>query len=166
MSNHFLNRYQLPYSLDAQSETTIEIVEVPIITEIKSISDEQNRVGNNTSPGNSSSNGLQKGNKEMQNNLQQDSTKWKLPDGAKARLGKGHIFDMAYSPDGKLFAAGGTIGIWLYDANTGKELNLFVEHMESSTTVAFSPDSQLLASDGSDSTILYGIPILENIRQH
>ncbi len=158
MSNHFLNRYQLPYSLDAQSETTIEIVEVPIITEIKSISDEQNRVGNNTSPGNSSSNGLQKGNKEMQNNLQQDSTKWKLPDGAKARLGKGHIFDMAYSPDGKLLAAGGTIGIWLYDANTGKELNLFVEHMESSTTVAFSPDSQLLASDGSDSTILLWNP--------
>ncbi len=158
MSNQFLTQYQLPYSLDAQSETTIEIVEAPIITEIKSTSDEQKRVGSNTSPGNSSNNGFQKGNKEMQNNLHQDSTKWKLPDGAKARLGKGHIFDMAYSPDGKLLAAGGTIGIWLYDANTGKELNLFVENMESSGTIAFSPDSQLLASNGSDNAILLWNP--------
>ena len=154
MSNQFLNRYHSSYSLDSQSETTIEIVEVPIITEIKSISDEQNRVGNDTSPGNSSNNGLQKGNKDMQNNLQQDSTKWKLPDGAKARLGKGFVFDMKYSPDGTLFATAGTIGIWIYDAHTGKEIDLLTRNTDGISSIAFSPNNQLLASEGKENTIL------------
>ncbi len=153
MSNQFLNRYHSSYSLDAQSETTIEIVEVPIITEIKSISDEQNRVGNNTSPGDSSNNGLQKGNKDMQNNLQQDSTKWKLPDGAKARLGKGFVYDLTYSPDGKLLAASGTMGIWIYDADTGEELNLLTGHTHGVPSVAFTSDNKLLASGSKDNSI-------------
>ncbi len=153
MSNQFLNRYHSSYSLDAQSETTIEIVEVPIITEIKSILDEQNRVGNDTSPGNSSNNSLQKGNKEMQNNLQQDSTKWKLPDGAKARLGKGFVYDLTYSPDGKLLAASGTMGIWIYDADTGEELNLLIGHTDGVSSVAFTPDNKLLASGSKDNSI-------------
>jgi len=114
----------------------------------------QNRVGRVAAPSKNRNDGSAKGSTSMQNNLVQDSTKWKLPEGAKARLGKGHIFDMAYSPDGTLLASGGTIGIWIYDAHTGEELNLFIKHMESVSTIAFSPDNQLLASNGSDNTIL------------
>ena len=80
----------------------------------------------------------------------QDVRRWKLPDGAKARLGKGYPFDITYSKDGSLFAAACTIGVWLYDAHTGKELNLF---FGSSDSVAISPDNSLLASDGEDNTI-------------
>ena len=36
-----------------------------------------------------------------------DFTKWSLPEGAFARLGKGTIDDIAYSPDGSLLAVGG-----------------------------------------------------------
>ena len=153
-SNQYLTQFQLPYSFDAQSETTIEIVEMPVISNIKSKPDEQNRVGSDAASDKNSNDGLAKGKSSMQNNLVQDSTKWKLPEGAKARLGKGHIFDMAYSPDGKLLAAAGTIGIWIYDGRTGEELNLLTEHMESASTVAFSADNQLLACDGKDNTIL------------
>ncbi len=153
-SNQYLTQFQLPYSFDAQSEATIEIVEMPVIPNIKSKPDVQNRVGNSAAPGKNSNDGSAKGETSMQNNLTQDSTQWKLPEGAKARLGKGHIFDMTYSPDGKLLAAAGTIGIWIYDGRTGEELNLLTKHMESASTVAFSPDNRLLASDGIDNTIL------------
>ena len=157
-SNQLLTHFQLSYSFDAQSETTIEIVEMPVIPNIKSKPDVKNRVGSDTAPRESSNDGSAKGETSMQNNLIQDSTQWKLPEGAKARLGKGHIFDMTYSPDGTLLAAAGTIGIWIYDARTGKELNLLIEHMDSVSTVAFSPNNQLLASDGRDSTILLWDP--------
>ncbi len=80
----------------------------------------------------------------------QDVTRWKLPVGAKARLGKGYPFDITYSKDGSLFAAAGTIGVWLYDAHTGKELNLFLAHTEGVGSVAISPDNSLLASDSED----------------
>ncbi len=153
-SNQYLTYFQLPYSFDAQSETAIEIVETPIIPNIKPKPDVKNRVGSDTALGKSSNDGLAQGKSSMQNNFTQDSTKWKLPEGAKTRLGKGHIFDMVHSPDGKLLAAAGTIGIWIYDAHTGEELNLLTEHMESASTVAFSPDNSLLASDGKDNTIL------------
>ncbi len=82
----------------------------------------------------------------------QEVTNWKLPDGAKARLGKGYVFDMVYSKDGSLFAAGSTIGVWLYDTHTGKELNLFLEHTDINS-VAISPDNALLASGSNDNSI-------------
>lgn len=83
----------------------------------------------------------------------QDVTNWKLPDGAKARLGKGYPFDITYSKDGSLFAASGTIGVWLYDARTGKELNLFLGQTEGVGSVAISPDNSLLANDSEDNKI-------------
>lgn len=83
----------------------------------------------------------------------QDVKRWKLPEGVKARLGKGYPFDITYSKDGTLFAVAGTIGVWLYDAYTGKELNLFLGHAEGVDNVAFSPDNSLLASDSEDNII-------------
>ena len=84
----------------------------------------------------------------------QDVTNWKLPDGAKARLGKGYPFDITYSKDGSLFAAASTIGVWLYEARTGKELNLFLEHEDGVRCVAISPDNSLLASASGDNSII------------
>ena len=51
----------------------------------------------------------------LSNTFAQDYTQWNLPEGAKARLGKGNIRDIKYSPDGKMLAVAGSIGIWLYD---------------------------------------------------
>ena len=83
----------------------------------------------------------------------QDVTRWKLPDSAKARLGKGYPFDITYSKDGSLFAAASTIGVWLYEARTGKELNLFLGQTEGVDNVAISPDNSLLANDSEDNKI-------------
>ena len=153
-SNQYLTQFQLPYSLDTQSETTIEIVEMPIIPNIKSKPDVKNRIGSDAAPGKSSNDGSAKGETSMQNNLVQDSTQWKLPEGAKARLGKGYVYELTYSSDGKLLAVSGTMGIWIYDAHTGEERNLLLGHGSGGVSaVAFSPDNQLLASGSRDKTI-------------
>ena len=53
------------------------------------------------------------------NTFAQDYTRWGLPEGAKARLGKGWLFgNIAYSPDGTRLAVCSSIGIWLYDTTT------------------------------------------------
>ena len=89
----------------------------------------------------------------MQNDIVQDSTQWKLPKGAKARLGKGFVYDLVYSPDGKFLVTSGPMGIWIHDAQTGEELNLLVGHIHGVSAVAFSPDNTLLVSGSWDNSI-------------
>lgn len=50
-----------------------------------------------------------------------------LPEGVIVRLGKGRIGEVAYALDGKRLAVASGIGIWLYDAKTGEELNLLTD---------------------------------------
>lgn len=84
----------------------------------------------------------------------QDSSQWKLPDGATARLGKGSIIDITYAPDGMHFAVVSTIGIWLYDAHTYKETALLTGHTwEEDSVIAFSPDGKTLASASWDDPV-------------
>ncbi len=71
-----------------------------------------------------------------------------LPDGAIQRIGKGAIWQIAYSPDGKQIAVASSIGTWLYDAQTGAELALLTGHDRPATSLAFSPDGQTLATGG------------------
>ena len=81
-------------------------------------------------------------------------TTWGLPEGSKVRLGKGSIFDVKYSPGGRMLAVASSIGIWIYDSQTLQELALLTGHTSSVRSVAFSPDSTILASGGSqDGTI-------------
>ena len=47
------------------------------------------------------------------NTFAQDYTQWHLPEGAKVRLGKGEINEIAYSPDGTRLAVASSIGIWV-----------------------------------------------------
>ena len=80
------------------------------------------------------------------NTFAQDSPQWHLPDGATARLGKGSISEIAYSPDGTRLAVASSIGIWLYDTATYQEVALLTGHTSSVSSVAFSPDGRTLAS--------------------
>ncbi len=73
-----------------------------------------------------------------------------LPEGAKARLGKGRINEIAYSPDGTRLAVATSIGVWIYDAQTGEELDLLTGH---TGFVDFSMDGKILASGSWDYTI-------------
>ncbi len=66
------------------------------------------------------------------------------------RIGKGWITGkIAYSPDGALLAVPSSIGVWVYDANTGAEANLLTGHRSIVRSVAFSRDGLTLASGGS-----------------
>ncbi len=76
-----------------------------------------------------------------------------LPEGAKARLGKGHIGEIAYSPDGNRLAVASSIGIWIYDAHSLVELDLFTGHTDWITSIAFSRDGSTLASSSYDETV-------------
>ena len=76
----------------------------------------------------------------------QDSTKWGLPGGAEARLGKGVISAIAYSPSGSRLAVASRTGIWIYDAVTGEERSLLGAHTGMITSIAYSRDGKMLAS--------------------
>ncbi len=67
-----------------------------------------------------------------------------LPESAIARLGKGAISKLAYAPDGTRLAVGSSIGVWIYDIETGKALDLFP--MSGVSCLAFSPDGKTLVS--------------------
>lgn len=57
-------------------------------------------------------------------------TQWQLPEGVFARLGKGWGTDFAFSPDGRHLAVASSIGIWLYETTTYREIALITEHCE------------------------------------
>jgi WD40 repeat protein len=69
-----------------------------------------------------------------------------------ARWGKGRIGGPAWSPDGKSFAVGASIGIYLYDAETFEETN-FLPSSSEVMTIAYSPDGTTLASGFYDGTV-------------
>ena len=67
---------------------------------------------------------------------------------------KGEINEIAYSPDGTRLAVASSIGIWIYNAQTGQELDLLTGHTGRVNSVAFSPDGRTLASGSRDGTVL------------
>ena len=74
-----------------------------------------------------------------------DVTTWALPEGAVARLGRGGIRDMAFSPDGQSFAVASAIGLWLYELPTLSPIALWDTERGMTSDVSFSPDSQRIA---------------------
>ena len=86
------------------------------------------------------------------NGVAQEYATWGLPEGARMRIGRGAMGELAYSPDGTRLAIASSIGIWLYDTETLKEVDLLTEHTGEVTSVAYSPDGSMLASGSEDMT--------------
>ena len=87
------------------------------------------------------------------NTFAEDYTRWGLPEGAKARLGKGSIAEIQYSPDGTRLAVASSIGIWFYDTAGYQEAALLTGHTSNVRSVAFSPDGNTLATGSWDDTV-------------
>ena len=54
------------------------------------------------------------------------AAQWHLPEGAKARLGRGKLISTKLSPDGTQVAVLTSIGIWIHDTQTGEAVSLFM----------------------------------------
>ena len=85
----------------------------------------------------------------------EDVSNWHLPENAKARLGKGNINEIQYTPDGKILAVATDIGIWLYDTDTYKEIALLGAHTEEINSIDFSADGSILAYDSGYDIVLW-----------
>ena len=89
----------------------------------------------------------------LPNVFAQGSTRFKLPQGAIARLGKGWIKDLQFSPHGTQLAVATTIGIWIYDVNTGEERDLLRGTMGGANAIEYSPNGRILAAAHEDRTV-------------
>ena len=152
IGNHqYLGRFQKPYSFDATSEMKIELIEAPIVLNLASKTDRRTELGDPDALDKSRTperkpNDTPALSAEAQTDATvEDYAKWELPKEAKARLGKGGINVLQFSPDGAQLAVGSNIGVWLYDVETGKEISLFAGMCQS---LAFSPDGRYLANGG------------------
>ncbi len=82
-----------------------------------------------------------------------DVTTWALPEGAIARLGRGIIADLAFSPDGESLAVATTIGCWIYELTTMKPIALLGTERGLVSTISFSPNGQWIATSNWDGII-------------
>ena len=76
-------------------------------------------------------------------------TQWQLPEGVLARLGKGWVSDCVFSPDGSHLAVASSIGIWIYETATYREVALITEHAVVNV-IKFSPDGKTIAGANLD----------------
>ena len=104
-SHPYLTRYQQPYSLEAESEPTIEIIDVAFMLNVDSKPDVRNQVGSAVSPGKNNSTGLQSSEAHLMPAPEADvpakfsTAQWTQASGPKGTP----IFDTFAASDGTLY---------------------------------------------------------------
>ncbi len=123
-SNQYLVRYQKPYSFEARSERTIEIVDTLIVLDVAAKPAVRNQIGRADSLNKNSGAGLQPDEKTLASNRQKDSpnfsnSQWAQTNGPYG----GDVHDIFVTSERTLYATAPT-GIYrLTDAPTWKRIN-------------------------------------------
>ena len=149
VSNQYLARFQKPYSFEAESEPTIEIVDAPIVLDIVSKPSIRNQFGRAALPGKSSSAGIQVSETVSKSNMLEDSRKsttssqWtqgSAPPG-------GRVQDMFATSEGTVYAVAPT-GIYRLaaDATAWRRVNTSVSIGKSRMPMAEHNGSLYIAS--------------------
>ena len=104
-SQQYLFRFQKPYSFEARSEPTIEIVDAPIVLDVMSKPTIQNQFGRSAVPGKSIGAGMQFSEATLRTHSQEDlrtfsTTQW----GQTGAPPGGHVHDIYTVSDGTTFA--------------------------------------------------------------
>jgi RNA polymerase sigma factor (sigma-70 family) len=104
-SNRYLTRFQRPYSFDAQSEPTVEIVDAPIILDIVAKPTVRSQVGRATTFDETSSDGTQISNvtstsATMENSTKFSTAQWSQGNGPPG----GPVRNIFATPDGAVYA--------------------------------------------------------------
>ena len=89
----------------------------------------------------------------LSNAFAQANALWGLPSGATNRIGKGRVNEIKYFPDGTKLAVASTIGIWIYNVQTGEPIDLLTGHTGPVNSIAFSPDGTMFATASDDNTV-------------
>ncbi len=110
VSNQYLARFQKPYSFEAESEPTIEIVDTPIVLDIVSKPSIRNQFGRAATPGKSSSAGIQVSEAVLRSSALEDSLK--LGTSSQWTQGNappgGRVQDMFATSEGTVYAVAPT----------------------------------------------------------
>lgn len=88
-----------------------------------------------------------------QQTIDTDVTTLALPEGAIARLGRGQIGKMSFTPDGTHLAVPTRIGCWLYDLDTMTHKTLWGTERGMLSAVSFSNDTQWVATSDWDGVV-------------
>ena len=109
VSNQYMTRFQKPYSLEAQSESTIEIIDTPLVRNIDSKPTVQNQVGRAVTPSENRGLGQQMTETVLASNTQENSAKfnnsqWTRTNGPHG----GNVFDIFVASTSTLYAAAPT----------------------------------------------------------
>ena len=118
VSNQYLARFQKPYSFEAESEPTIEIVDAPIVLDTVSKPSIRNQFGRAALPGKSSSAGIQVSEAVLRSSAMEDSLRF----GATSQWTQGNappggrVQDMFATSEGTVYAVAPT-GIYRLEAD-------------------------------------------------
>ena len=109
VGNQYLARFQRPYSFEARSEPTIEIVEAPIVIDILSKPTLRKQFGRSAAPGKSIGAGTQISETTLRSNAQEDRRKFSTAQWTQSNTPPGgHIRDIFATPEGTVYTVSPT----------------------------------------------------------
>ena len=160
MGSQYLLRFQQPYSFDAQSEPTIELVDEPILIEIVAKPAVRNQLGRTIIPSKNNGAGMQTSQTTLTTNAWNDdaakfsTSQWTQSIGPKGSV----VYDIFKAADGTIYAAAKTglyrltpDATWVLintDIPTGQHRVPMTDHQDNLYTV--SADEVLTSEDGGE----------------